>query len=232
MELRRGADLSGVFTLRVYVGLDVRQPIAANVAAFSIERRASKPVSVTKLIIDQLPIKRMGLTQFSLTRYLAPFLSGYEGASVFVDADVLCLCDIYEMVEAANLTKPVSVVVNKNPKLAYERPSVMVFNNELCKSLTPEYIETGNPQTLEWAGSYGELPAHFNHLVGYDDPNPEAKLIHFTQGIPCFPETKDSEFAAEWIAEHRLMNGTVSWSEIMASSVHAKPVLERLRKQS
>lgn len=214
------------------MGLDPRQPIAANVAAFSIERRASKPVSVTKLILEQLPIKRRGLTAFTFTRYLAPYLCGYEGRALFVDADILCRADVYELLEIADQEAAVSVVVNKDPKLAYERPSVMLFDCAKCKSLTPEYIETGNPQTLEWAGSVGELPADFNHLVGYDAPNPNAKIVHFTQGIPCFPETRDSEFADEWMAEHRMMNGTVTWAEIMGSSVHAEPVRKRLALQS
>ncbi len=218
--------------MRVFVGLDQRQPIAANVAAFSIERRASKPVSVTKLILEQLPIERQGLTAFTFTRYLAPWLCGYEGRALFVDADILCRADIYQMLEDASPEAAVSVVVNKDPKLAYERPSVMLFNCAKCQGLTPEYIERGNPQTLEWASSVAELPAAWNHLVGYDSPNPEAKIVHFTQGLPCFPETKDSEFAEEWMAEHRLMNGTVSWVEIMGNSVHRESVLARLKAKA
>ncbi len=214
------------------MGLDVRQPIAANVAGFSIERRASKPVAVTKLILDQLPVKRMGLTQFSISRYLVPWLCGYEGQALFVDADILCRVDIYEMLEDASPEAAVSVVVNKDPKLAYERPSVMLFNCAKCQGLTPEYIERGNPQTLEWAESIGRLPAAWNVLIGYDEPDPNAKLVHFTQGIPCFPETKDSPFADEWMAEHRLMNGTVSWVEIMGNSVHRESVLARLKAKA
>jgi hypothetical protein len=177
----------------------------------------------------------MGLTTFTFSRYCAPYLCGYEGMALFIDADMLCRADVYEMFEVADKEAAVSVVVNKDPKLAYERPSVMLFNCAKCKSLTPEYIETGKPQTLEWAesiGTIGTLPAVWNHLVGYDSPNPEAKIVHFTQGIPCFPETKDSEFADEWMAEHRLMNGTVSWAEIMGNSVHAEPVKRRLALQS
>jgi hypothetical protein len=159
-----------------------------------------------------------------------PLLCGYEGYALFVDGDVLCRADIYEMLEVADPEPAVSVVVNKDHKLAYERPSVMLFNCAKCQALTPEYIETGNPQTLEWAGSIGELPAIYNVLVGYDEPDPIAKIVHFTQGIPCFPETKDSPFAEEWMAEHRMMNGTVSWAQIMGRSVHAQPVLERLKR--
>jgi hypothetical protein len=77
-------------------------------------------------------------------------------------------------------------------------------------------------------GGVGGLPKEWNHLVGYDPPNKDAKLIHFTQGIPIFPETKDSEFATEWLAEYESMKGTVSWEEIMGRSVHKESVLKRL----
>jgi hypothetical protein len=30
----------------------------------------------------------------------------------------------------------------------------------------------------------GELPAEWNHLVGVNEPNPDAKLVHFTLGVP------------------------------------------------
>ena len=180
-------------------------------------------------MLEQMPIKRVGLTAFTFSRYCVPYLCGYQGQALFVDADILCRADIYDLPDT---DAAVSVVVNKDPALRYERPSVMLFNCEKCKDLTPEYIESGNPQTLEWAGSVGELPAVWNHLVGYDSPDPDTKIAHFTQGIPCFPETKDSEFADEWMAEHRMMNGTVSWVEIMGNSVHAEHVKRRLALQS
>lgn len=214
--------------VRIFIGLDPRQPIAANVAGFSIERRASKPVSITKLFLEQMPITRMGLTTFTFSRYCVPYLCGYEGKALFLDADMLCRADIYSL---PDMDEAVSVVVNKDQALAYERPSVMLFNCAKCKSLTPQYIETGNPQSLEWAESVGKLPAEWNHLVGYDQPDPNTKLAHFTQGIPCFPETKDSEFADEWAYEAKLMMGTVSWAEIMGNSVHAEHVKRRLALQ-
>lgn len=136
--------------------------------------------------------------------------------------------DIYQMLEVADPEVSVSVVVNKNPALAYERPSVMLFNCAKCQELTPDFIERGSPQTLEWASSIGELPAIYNHLVGYDEPDPNTVIAHFTQGIPCFPETKDSEFADEWAYEAKLMMGTVPWAEIMGNSVHRDVVLKRL----
>jgi hypothetical protein len=72
------------------------------------------------------------------------------------------------------------------------------------------------------------LPPEWNLLCGYDEPIANPKLVHYTQGIPCFPETKDCEFSEEWVKEARASMSTVTWPEIMGNSVHAKPVLERL----
>lgn len=210
--------------------MDERQPIAVQVLIHSIYRRASKPVAITPLVYGQHPVKRTGLTAFTHSRFACPLLCDYEGWSIFMDADMLCLGDVYELLSLADPKAAVSVVTNKDPALAYERPSMMVFNNAECRPLTLDLIERGKSFGFGWAHTIGQLPAEWNFLVGYDQFNPEAKLVHFTQGIPCFPETKDSDFADEWMAEFKAVNSTVSWADIMGASVHCKPVLERLNR--
>lgn len=210
--------------MRIFIGMDERQPIAASVLAHSIERRASRSTQITKLQLRHMPIKRRGLTSFTFSRYCVPYLCGYEGTAIFLDADMLCLGDIFELEKFAPQDCAVAVVKNK---LKFEWPSLMFFNNANCMKLTPDLIETGNPFALDW-GPVGELPPSYNHCVGYDEPNPKAKIVHFTQGIPCFQETKDCEYSQEWNEERKHMNSTVSWQEIMGNSVHAEPVLRRL----
>lgn len=204
--------------------MDERQPIAANVLAHSIERRASRSTQITKIQLRHMPIKRRGLTSFSFSRYCVPYLCGYEGTALFLDADMLCLADIFELERFAPTDCAVAVV--KNP-LRFEWPSLMYFNNSLCMELTPELIEGGTPHDLNW-GPVGELPQEWNFCVGYDEMIPKVKIVHYTQGIPHFPETKDCAFADEWRAELKHMNSTVSWQQIMGGSVHAEPVLRRL----
>lgn len=211
-------------TLRVFIGVDPRQWLAFTVAAHSIVSRSSIPVSVTPLVYSQLPIKRKGLTEFTFTRYLVPWLCNYEGHALFLDADTLCLADIAELpwehsAGVAVVRHDVSALNGKN--IAFERASVMLFDNARCKALTPEYIETGKPQSFEWASNYYPLDPAWNHLVGYDTPGP-AKIVHFTQGIPCFAETEKDEYAQEWRDELQKALGTVSWQEIMGPSVHAQ----------
>jgi len=212
--------------LNVFIGGDDRQPLSANVLANSIVRRSSQPVSITMLRISQLPIKRQGLTEFTFTRYLVPWLSDFKGWSLFLDADMLVLGDIAELFAKGDPQYAVMVVKNR---MRFEWPSLMLFNNELCRALTPSYVEKyGSPQDFQWTnGLIGQLPDEWNHCSNYDDHKP-AKLVHYTQGVPIWFETSESDYSKEWMDELKEMQRICAWKEIMAASVHAKPVLEKM----
>lgn len=202
--------------MKVFIGVDSRQYLSYNVCRFSIERRASKPVQIMPLRLDWMPIKRRGLTDFSFSRYLVPYLCGYEGEALFMDPDMLVLDDIHKLSELAG-DEAVSVV--KNTK-RFEWSSLMYFRNSQCRQLTPELIESGAPQSFSWAPSVGALPSQWNHLVGYDAPRDDAKIVHYTMGIPCWPETSNCEYSHEWKKEANQAMGSVSWQELMGNSVH------------
>ena len=217
-------------TLSVYIGYDLRQPVAFNTLANSIWRYACKPIPITRLDLKTLPIKRRGLTEFTYSRFLVPWLSRYDGLSLFLDSDIICLADVVELLAYPMADPSAAVYVVKNVR-RFEWPSVMLFNNELCKTLTPEYVDdTANGLfDFKWAERVGELPSAWNHLANYDPPRADAKLVHFTQGIPCWPETKDSEYAEQWFEGFNNARATVSFKDLMGNSVHAKPVYERLK---
>jgi hypothetical protein len=100
----------------------------------------------------------------------------------------------------------------------------MLFNCAKCQVLTPEFIETA-PRLHDCSfvdeSLVGDLPREFNHLVGYDEPRADPKLIHYTQGVPAFKETFDCEHHEAWFKEHQIMNSVKSWMELMGNSVHA-----------
>jgi hypothetical protein len=211
--------------LKVFIGYDHRQPISYNVLQHSVFRNSSKPVSITALKIDQLPIGRTGLTPFTFSRFLVPYLCDYKGWALFLDSDILVKGDIAELFNLSD--DKYTVMVSKNEK-RFEWASVMLFNNEKCKILTPDYIDKASGlHGIEWAKEeeIGDLPREWNHLVGYDKPK-DAKLIHFTQGNPCYPETIDSEHSQVWHDEQKLINYSVSWFELMGRSVHAERMLD------
>jgi len=203
--------------MRIFVGFDPRQPVAAQVLIHSLYTRSSIPLQITPLVLSQLPLSRIGLTEFTYSRYLVPYLCNYEGCAIFMDADMLCLADINKMKVSDDDYHGVSVVKHSR---RFEWPSLMFFINEKCKRLTPELIQHGTPQDLKWSDSVGEIEPNWNHLVGYDKPNPDAKIVHFTQGIPAFKETWDCEFGETWRKELDATRSTVSWEDIMGKSVH------------
>lgn len=217
---------------RVFIGYDPRQPLAFSVLSHSIARHATKPVQITPLILAQLPIKRRGLTEFTFSRFLCPWLCEFKGTSIFLDADMAVRGDIHELAAAADPMAPVSVVQDQ-PQ--FEWPSVMVFQNYLCRTLTPEHIDDQANKLFDFAfaekagtRSVGNLPREWNVCLGYTDDVPQdAKLYHWTQGIPCWPETRGLEQDDVWHEEFRAATHTVSWMELMGKSVHFDAVMRR-----
>lgn len=207
--------------LRVFIGVDERQPIALTGAAMSTWHNAKGRVSVEPINLSFLPITIRGLTQFTHARYMVPWMCGYEGVAVFIDGDVIVHGDICELAALADLACAVSVAQHV---ARFEWPSVMVFNCEKCTQLTPEYVQAGNGPGLEWSKPLGRLPREWNHCVLYEPHTEDAKLVHFTAGLPCWPETKASPHADKWEATMRWAHSTVSWQALMGKSVHVDKV--------
>lgn len=207
--------------LSIYIGYDPRQPIALNVLQSSIYRNSSKPVSITPLVLTQLPLKREGLTPFTYSRFLVPYLCEFKGWALFLDLDMIVLGDIAELFNCADDKYSAMVVKNK---MKFEWASAILFNCAKCKMLTPQFVtEHPSLHNMSWLkpDEVGELPAEWNHLVGYDEPKENPKLIHYTQGIPAFPETSDCEYSNSWVEEYKKMNSATTWVDLMGKSVHA-----------
>jgi hypothetical protein len=163
--------------LKVFIGYDTRQAVSYNVCQHSILIRTLKPIAIVPLVLETLPIKRQGLTPFTWSRFLVPYLSDFKGISIFLDADIILQHDIHELVDLVkNLNQdgvaPAVSVVKCLQK--FEWASMMVFNCEHPDNavLTPEYIEktTDKLHAISWTESIGEIPSQWNHLVGYDKP--------------------------------------------------------------
>lgn len=212
--------------LRIFIGFDHRQALAINVLQFSIFRRCSKPVSINPLVLPTLPIKRQGLTPFTYSRFLVPWLCDFQGWALFVDLDFLALGDLAELF--ANADDRYAAMVVQNPK-KFEWASLILYNcgHPANRVLTPDYVDNPErcrtPHTMDWLTPdlVGPLPSEWNHLVGYDPPRQDAKFVHYTQGMPIFEETSGSEYREQWLAEHKAANSSSGWQELMARSVHS-----------
>lgn len=215
--------------LRVFVGVDSRQPVAYNVLQSSLHRHAKGRVLVEPIKLSTLPITRRGLTDFTYARFMVPWLCGYEGHAVFMDADVVVIADIGELFDCADG----SAVQVMQEQARYEWSSVMLFDNAKCKILTPDYVDDQANKLLDltW-GEVGKLPPEWNHCVGYAESQfKPAKLYHFTQGIPLWPEVQGLPEDEYWTEAYDAMLRTVPWVELMGGSVHAQPVIKRMLRR-
>lgn len=224
--------------LRVFIGYDSREPVAYHVLAHSIIRHSSRPVPIIPLALSNLKgiywRLRTGIesTEFSMTRFLVPFLSNYEGYSVFMDSDMLCQVDWCELSEHLrklpenwavacvqhDYVPKSSVKMDGQIQTAYPKKnwsSFMVFDNARCKKLTLEYVNNASGldlhrfNWLEGDHQIAALSREWNWLVDEYEPNAQAKILHYTEGGPWFAEKRDCDHADLWLAEYDRINSSL-----------------------
>lgn len=229
--------------VRIFIGYDPNETVAYHVLCHSILRHSSVPVSFTPLIQNQLRTaglygrtrNAMESTEFSFTRFLVPHLSGYEGVSLFLDCDMLMQSDVAHLWDYALAHPAMGVLCVKHdyqpktrtkflgqPQTAYHRKnwsSVMLFNNDQCRTLTPEYVTKASGLELHqfhWMPDeqIGGLPLSWNWLVDEYEPNPDADLLHYTLGTPCFADYAGCTHAEKWHHERGLM--LAPWAGVRA----------------
>lgn len=216
--------------LKICIGYEPKEAVAYHVLCHSILRQASGPVTFIPIVKNSLPEYGRpiedGSTEFSYTRFLTPYLCGFTGYCIFMDCDMLVRGDIYDILQHTSMFYDVSVVKHDytpkhttkflgNKQTVYPKKnwsSVMVFNCGATKvrNLTPHAVSMNTGKWLhqfEWTNEnrIGELPPEWNHLVGEQAPNPEARIIHFTLGTPCFKGYEHQEWSDAWHNERELM---------------------------
>ena len=212
--------------IRIFIGFDPAETAAYNVLCHSINKFATKPIAITPIALKHLggvfnrERNSLQSTEFSFSRFLAPYLAGYKGWSVFMDNDMMFRDDIAKLFEERDENYAVQVVKHDHkpttsqkfldmPQTKYEKKnwsSVMLFNNEKCKALTPDYVNTATGlelhqfKWLEGDHMIGDLDPRWNLLVDYDAYDENAGNVHFTEGGPYFVEHENCDYADEWRA--------------------------------
>lgn len=222
--------------LKVYVGYDTREDIAWQVSRHSMLRHATRPVAVHPL--RQASLRELGLytrpydakasTEFSLTRFLTPYLAATSGWSLFLDCDTLFTADITAVLDGLDPAKAAYCVqheyvprakVKMDGKAQHIYPrknwsSFILFNgaHPAVRALTPDVVNGMPPVDLHrfnWIpddGLIGALPPIWNFLEGDLDPPADVpNVIHFTNGGPWFENCQDVDYADLWLRERDLL---------------------------
>jgi lipopolysaccharide biosynthesis glycosyltransferase len=221
-------------TFKIFIGVDDKELVAFQVAAHSIMARSSIPISIHPIYRKNLPFYtrprgEYDSTDFSISRFLVPFLCDYQGHALFMDSDVLCLADIAEFANQCTIANSygysVQVVKHKynpNPEAKFlgatqtlygkkNWSSVMLFNNKMCQKLTLDYVQTASGLDLHqfaWTEDHRirELASKWNVLIGEENQSEEAAIVHFTRGTPCFNGYDNQPYADLWWKEWSSMN--------------------------
>ena len=208
--------------LKLFTGFDHREEIGWHVFTGSVLRRCSEQVAIIPLTGGQ----RDGSNAFTYARFLVPHLCGYEGWAIFADAsDMVCLGDVAEIGKlrgeaAAYVVKHDYKTMNKIkyigtdmecPNSDYPRKnwsSLILWNcgHPSNRILTPQMVDEADGRWLHgfsWLADdvIGDLPKEWNVLLDEGQLTADAKLLHWTSGIPAFNAYRRGPLAGIWLDE-------------------------------
>lgn len=201
----------------IYIGYDRREKQMAAMLEYSIKKHASKPININWIKKDELIKNRLYYrdekgenhsTEFSMTRFLTPFLNKFKGWALFQDIDMLWLDDPVKLFERYNDNKKAVYCVKHDSYISKvsekmdgkqqqnfpfkNYSSFMLFNcaHDDCKKLMPRAVSGTSPAYLhqfQWLSSIdnmGELPRNYNWLAGEENYPEETRIniqnLHFT----------------------------------------------------
>lgn len=218
-------------TVPIYAGFDPREAAGFHVFTQSVIERASVPVAfhpLHKPMLSGFDGQRDGTNAFIYSRFLVPYLQGYQGWAIFVDGcDMVSLIDIADLWALRDESKAAMVVQHdyktKHPRkyvgtdmeadnADYPRKnwsSVILWNcgHPANRLLTPEFVSQSPGSLLhrfQWLKDdiIGALPPEWNAISEEQDIS-GASLIHFSLGIPAISYYEKCDGADHWHRAYR-----------------------------
>lgn len=209
---------------KIFIGYDEREAEVMHVCIQSIMEVTTRPVSIVPLTLKSLQgtykeVHSDGSNAFIYSRFLAPYLCGFQGRALFIDGDMVLKTDIGELFDQFDETKAVQVVKHdyktrqpikymgaKNEDYPRKNwSSVILWNcaHEENRLLTPSFVQGSTGKFLHrfsWLDDelVGELPISWNWLPDEFGPRDDANLLHYTLGAPCFVEYADTPMAKDY----------------------------------
>lgn len=223
---QHGMDFGSlVELLRVFVGTDDSQRVAARVLEYTIRKHASQPVEVVHLDAVEVPLPNdlanRPRTGFSFNRFAIPALCGHQGRALYVDADMLVFGDIADLWaipmaghavlctrqdaapeawrdhEAFQPGPQMSVMLLDCARLPWDTAAIVAGLDEGRYSYTELMFDLCIvPPDLIAA----TLPPEWNCLERFDPAT--TRLLHFTV-VPTQPwKSDDNPLGAIWLAQY------------------------------
>ena len=215
------------FRLKIFIGYDEREKIAFHVLTHSIIKYSSIPVNINPICLNNLKkfYKRgkgpNDSTEFSISRFLTPYLSDFKGYSLFLDCDFIIKDDIAKLltivkkdpnkslwcVKHKYIPKDKKKFLNES-QLKYKKKnwsSFVIYNNSKCKILTPNFVSNSEGLHLHqfrWLKNpdkmIGKIPKTWNILAGEQKIPKNFQALHYTLGGPYFKKYSKKSTSKHW----------------------------------
>lgn len=214
--------------IRLFIGCDQREAVGMHTFLQSLLETSGRHLLSVSFLTEgmgrDLGIVTDGTNAFSKIRFAVPYLCHFRGSAIFLDgADMLMRCDLKALWDLRDHWKAVQVCKHDYKTKAdrkyigtdleaenqdYPRKqwsSVVIWQCDYSahQKLTPDFIASQPGSYLHrfsWLPDerIGDLPLEFNHLVGERPESEEAKIAHFTLGIPGFSYYAECDYSMEW----------------------------------
>jgi hypothetical protein len=211
--------------IRIFVGTDESQTVAARVLEYTIRKHASRPVEIVHLDTVDVPVPHDSAsrprTGFSFKRFEIPRLCGYRGRALYLDADMIVFGDIAELWDPSMGSHTVLCTRQEEPPEAWRDHESFQPGRQMSVVL----LDCGK---LRWDAAaivrgldegrytYGQLmfdlcvvppdeiaeslPPAWNCLERYDPAT--TKLLHYTV-VPTQPWKNDANpLGYLWMAQY------------------------------
>jgi hypothetical protein len=189
--------------IRVFVGCDESQLVAASVLEHTIRKHSRRRVEFTKMIDLHVPEPKdpanRARTGFSFYRFMIPKLAGYHGRALYLDSDMQVFADMGELWEIPLDGHTVLCTNQPEPPVQWKddpnfKPgrhlAVMMLDCERLRWDVDEIIRGLDDGRYDYKQLMSDLvivpeeqiaesiPVEWNHLETYEPG--KTKLLHYT----------------------------------------------------
>jgi len=232
--------------INIFVGYDSTHKGSSESCKASIEKNIGSKLN-SYIKIHDLDVSKIDgwtreykdqSTEFSYSRFLVPYLSNYEGMSIFCDDDFIFNDNILNLLffiapqysvacVKHNFSKKYDTKFTNAKDVWYDKKlwsSLMVFNNSHpdCKKLTLESVqrETGKYlHQFEWTTDecIASLPDKWNWCEGYSDVADihDALGLHWTRGGPWIDDMDCSGINGLHLYDAYSQKENTGWKQII-----------------
>ena len=211
--------------MRIFIGTDDSQRVAAHVLEYTIRKHASRPVEFVRLDSVDVPLpkdpRNRPRTGFSFKRFAIPALCGHRGRALYLDADMLVFGDIAALWSVPMGDRAVLCTSQPAPPDAWRdheefkpgrQMSVMLLDcgrlpwdaAEIIRGLDEDrytYAQLMFDLCVVPPEQIGDtLPPEWNHLERFDPG--ATKLLHYTV-VPTQPwKSDDNPLESLWLVQY------------------------------